>query len=211
MNSETKRDLNSNQVVEKRTRNQCKFVRRQYLSRFTWPPCWTSLVLPPWKTSFSLHSPRYWTAAKTKLNPSMWCPWSCLHLCDFICGSGAGFRTWSDERWENGGRWMGVAEEWESRGRQGDVPSGMREPGPERDSEKRDQMRPPTPEVRRFSLFSWAFLADFFFTGGRGWFRYDENTDSIVVRCELTLIRLQCSDCSIRCDFAYTSHFSGTP
>ena len=39
-------------------------------------------------------------------------------------------------------------------------------------------------------------------------FCYDEKTDGIVVRCELTLIRLQCSDCSIRWD---TSHFSGTP
>ena len=30
---------------------------------------------------------------------------------------------------------MGVVEEWESGGGQGDVPPGMGEPGPERDSE----------------------------------------------------------------------------
>ena len=35
-------------------------------------------------------------------------------------------------------RWMDVVDEWELGGRQGDVPPGMREPAPERDSIKQD-------------------------------------------------------------------------
>ena len=37
-----------------------------------------------------------------------------------------------------GKRWMDVVDEWELGGRQGDVPPGMGEPAPERDSRKRD-------------------------------------------------------------------------
>ena len=37
-----------------------------------------------------------------------------------------------------GRRWMEVVDEWESGGRQGDVPPGMGEPAPERDSRKQD-------------------------------------------------------------------------
>ena len=50
---------------------------------------------------------------------------------------------------------MGVVEEWESGGGQGDVPLGMGEPGPERDSES--EIIPKCalrPEVRIFSPFS---------------------------------------------------------
>ena len=45
---------------------------------------------------------------------------------------------------------MGVVEEWESGGGQGDVPPGMVEPGPERDSGKRDytQMRSQASDLR---------------------------------------------------------------
>ena len=50
---------------------------------------------------------------------------------------------------------MGVVEEWESGGGQGDVPPGMGEPGLERDSESKIIPKCALrPEVRRFLPFS---------------------------------------------------------
>ena len=95
--------------------NSWSSLRRRYLQWHTWPPSWTSLMLPPWNTSFrSLHPLRYGTATKTKRNTSMGRPWSCLHVCHFVCGSGVRVRTWSDEDDSQGktvdgsGWWMGI-------------------------------------------------------------------------------------------------------
>ena len=49
----------------------------------------------------------------------------------------------------NGIRWMGVVDKWELGG---DVPPGMGEPGPEKDSDYTKCFL--RPEVRRFYLFS---------------------------------------------------------
>ena len=84
-------------------------LRRRYLSRFTWPPSWTSFMLPAWKTIFrSIHPPRYGTATKTNGLPMV-----LLTPCYFICGSRAGFRTWlyEDEReWKT--KWL-INGSWE--------------------------------------------------------------------------------------------------
>jgi len=63
----------------------------------------------------------------------------------------------------NGRRWMEVVDEWELGGRQGDVPPGMGQPEPEKDSGKRDYYSTyPNayllrPEVRKKIFFSRAF------------------------------------------------------
>ena len=41
-----------------------------------------------------------------------------------------------------GTRWMEVVDEWESKGRQGDIPPGMGEPEPERNASRRDYNTP---------------------------------------------------------------------
>ena len=57
-----------------------------------------------------------------------------------------------------GRRWMDVVDEWESKGRPGDVPPGMGEPQPERNASIRDYHTPyPNewllrPEVKNFIL-----------------------------------------------------------
>ena len=70
----------------------------------------------------------------------------------------------------NGRRWMEVVDEWELGGRQGNVPPGMGEPEPERDSGKRDYSSFQNsyflrPEVR-FSPFLELILIIFFWGGG---------------------------------------------
>ena len=62
-----------------------------------------------------------------------------------------------------GKRWMDVVDEWELGGRQGDVPPGMGEPGPERDSRKRDYISYRSsyylrPEVSTLFLIFFFFL-----------------------------------------------------